>query len=111
MRISVYIASAVIALALLTAPAYAGNPCAANPCAANPCAQKQDYRAMHKQMKKEHLGMFKEVIVILRDLNHKPSAAQKQQLNEMIGKLDKMIEQCDTGMMMHKKKGKGMRGM
>jgi hypothetical protein len=106
MRISVFIASAVIALALMTAPAYAGNPCAANP-----CAEKQDYRAMHKQMKKEHMGMLKDVMVILRDLNHKPSAAQKQQLNEMIGKLDSMIEQCDKGMMMHKKKGKGMKGM
>lgn len=109
MRTSSFLLAFVLALALLVAPA----AYAANPCATNPCATKDDPWAMHHQMKKEHLGMLKDLMVIVRDLNHKPTEAEKTKIDGMIKRLDDMIEQCDKwkGKRMKKGTGKGMKGM
>lgn len=46
----------------------------------------------HKQMD-EINGMLRDVMVILRDLNHKPSAAERNQLNNMIHRMDEIMEE------------------
>ncbi len=99
MKISVFIAL-LLAMLLYTpamADSGAANPCAVNPCAANPCAAdmgKGHMRGQHKgrymKMMKEHSGMMREVLTILRDLNKRPTKAQKQRLGEMIDRLDEM---------------------
>ncbi len=91
--------AAVISVSLMASPALAGNPCAKNPCGMsmgdkNPCAM-EERKAKHHKMKKEHMGMMREVMVILRDLNHKPSAEQKKRLNAYIEKLDDSLAKCE----------------
>ncbi len=94
MKISGFIA--LLLVLLLYTPAMAGNPCAANPCAANPCAagmgkghmMGQQHKGRYMKMMKEHTGMMREVLTILKDLKHKPTKAQKKRLGEMIEQLD-----------------------
>ena len=89
--------AAVISVSLMGSPALAGNPCAKNPCGVsdkNPCAMKER-KGKHHKMKKEHMGMMREVMVILRDLNHKPTAEQKKRLDHYIEKLDDSLAKCE----------------
>lgn len=73
------------------------NPCAVNPCAMNPCGEKmcsekkKAYKKMHGKHQGDMMRMLKETMEIVRDLNHKPSAKDKERLNEMIERLDKSI--------------------
>ncbi len=105
MKISGFILAILMVLLLYT-PAMAGNPCAANPCAANPCAAGKgkghmmgEHKGRYMERMKEHMGMMREVLVILRDLKHKPTKAQKKRLGEMIEQLDekekKMMEKME----------------
>ncbi len=96
MKISGFILAILMVLLLYT-PAMAGNPCAANPCAANPCAagmgkghMRGEHKGRYMNMMKEHTGMMREVLTILKDLKHKPTKAQKKRLGEMIDRLDEM---------------------
>ena len=100
--------AAILSLTLVTSPAIAGNPCgydSKNPCAdaeKNPCAYKER-RAKHHAMKKEHMGMMREIMVILRDLNKRPTAEQKKRLDHYIEKLDDSLSKCE----LHEKKRTG----
>lgn len=46
----------------------------------------------HHEMTTEVMGMFKETLVILKDMNHTPTAAQKKRLEEMITRMDEVIK-------------------
>ncbi len=117
MKISGFIALLLVMLLYTPAMADSGaaNPCAA---AANPCAtdkgmgmghMKGQHKGRYMKMMKEHSGMMREVLTILKDLNHRPTAAQKKRLGEMIDQLDKrekkMMEKMD---MMKDKRKMGM---
>lgn len=54
--------------------------------------------AGHHMMTTEMMGMFKETLAIVRDMNHTPTAEQKKRLDEMIGRMDEMIKQHDEYM-------------
>lgn len=45
-----------------------------------------------QQMTQDVLGMMKETMAIIRNLNHKPSDAEKARLDEMMSKLDVIME-------------------
>ncbi len=54
-----------------------------------------DWRMMmheRQQMTQDVLGMMKETMAIIRNLNHKPSDAEKARLGEMMSKLDGFME-------------------
>lgn len=57
--------------------------------------------AEHQQVFKEVLGMVKDTMAIVRDLNHKPSEEQKKTLDAMIKKLDDISKKHED--MMKKK--------
>ena len=46
----------------------------------------------HQAMYQDAMGMLKETMMILKDLNHTPSADQKKKLDEMIMKMDGMMK-------------------
>ncbi len=52
------------------------------------------------QMMNDMMGMLKETMSILKGLNHKPSAGEKEKLGDMIASMDKMIAHHDE---MHEK--------
>ncbi len=56
----------------------------------------------HHAMMRDMMGMLKETMAIVRDLSGAPTPAQKKRLDEMIKRMDEIME-------MHKKmmKGKG----
>lgn len=69
--------------------------------------QWKDFRMMMTQrseMMRDMMAMQKETMMIIRNLNHKPSGEEKQRLDEMMGKLDDMIKQDRevSKKMMHK---------
>ena len=49
----------------------------------------------HHQTMKEVKGMLKDVMMILKDINHKPSAAEKENLWKMITRLDEIMKKDD----------------
>ena len=63
--------------------------------------QMHKMSADHQQVFKEVLGMVKDTMAIVRDLNHKPSEEQKKQLDAMIKKLDDISKKHED--MMKKK--------
>lgn len=50
------------------------------------------------QTMQDILGMLKETMAVVRDMSHKPTAAQKKQLDENIKKLDGIMKQQDEMM-------------
>ena len=116
MKITGFFVAVFLAFFMLQTPALAGNPCGANPCGTemkeghrkDDGCKKGHYKKGHykkgMQRMKEHTGMMKEVLTILRDLKHKPSKAQKKRLNEMINRL----EEKEQHMMEKMKEKKGM---
>ena len=58
----------------------------------------------HHKMMDNMMKMLKETMVILRDLSHRPTEAQKKKLEEMIEKMDKMIKMHNQMMMKMKQK-------
>lgn len=76
----------------------AGNAFAADTAGATGEATK-DHKTMWRGMMKEHQqtmmevkGMLKDVMVILKDLNHQPSAADRQKLTDNIARLDEIMK-------------------
>lgn len=63
--------------------------------------QMHKMSAEHQQVFKEVLGMVKDTMAIVRDLNHKPSEEQKKTLDAMIKKLDDISKKHED--MMKKK--------
>lgn len=59
-----------------------------------------------QQMMTDMMGMLKETMAILKGINHKPSAAEREKLDAMIGRMDKMIAQHEE---MHEKMHKKMK--
>lgn len=57
-----------------------------------------DKMAGHHEMTTEVMGMFKETLVILKDMNHTPTAAQKKRLEEMITRMDEVIKKHEEHM-------------
>ena len=56
------------------------------------------------KMVRSMMAMTRETMKIVRDMNHKPSAEDKDKLNTMINDIDKLIEHdVDTGKKMMKK--------
>ena len=51
---------------------------------------QEHYKQRH-QMNIDMMQMLSETMVILRDINHKPSAAEKARLSDMIKQLDEMM--------------------
>ena len=49
----------------------------------------------HHQTMKEVKGMLKEVMMILKNINHQPSAAEKENLGKMITRLDEIMKKDD----------------
>lgn len=77
---------------------FAGNTFAADAAGASGDSRK-DHSAMWREMMKEHheamteiKGMLKDVMVVLKDLNHQPSAADRQKLSSNIARLDDIIK-------------------
>ncbi|MFQ5585327.1 MAG: hypothetical protein ACE5GF_00645 [Thermodesulfobacteriota bacterium] len=120
------IIAAILALSLSAPPAMAGmqrgeaaNPCVANPCAmqnpcaVNPCAMKNPCMMKHhkwgKKMAKHHrmmtelMEMIRETMVILKNLDHRPTPAEKRRLGKMADRLDTMIKKHEK---MREKHGK-----
>ncbi len=102
-KINMFIMALVAASLLsLSIPAMAdskgaGNPCAKNPCAMNPCAEKMkkhDHYKEHHAMKLEMMEMLRETMTIIKDLNHKPTDAEKKKLGDMIERLTEMEKKC-----------------
>ncbi|RMH22655.1 MAG: hypothetical protein D6698_00845 [Gammaproteobacteria bacterium] len=54
---------------------------------------KKKWMKRHYKEMEEINGMLRDVMVILRDLNHKPSPAERKQLNNMINRLDEIMEE------------------
>jgi len=52
-------------------------------------------KQIHKENIRETMRMMKEVMVILRDLNHYPSPSQKKRLDDMIKKTEQMINETE----------------
>ncbi len=69
--------------------------------------KKHHENGMHAGYKMHHemTMMLKTTMEILRDLNHQPSAAEKEKLTEMIGKIDNMLEQHTKMKKKHKEMG------
>lgn len=59
-----------------------------------------------QEMMTDMMGMLKETMTILKNLNHKPSAAEKEKLADMIGRMDEIIASHDE---MHEKMHKKMK--
>ena len=59
-----------------------------------------------QQMMTDMMVMLKETMSILKGLNHKPSAGEKEKLGDMIASMDKMIAHHDE---MHEKMRKRMK--
>lgn len=53
------------------------------------------------QMMQDVMGMMKETMMILKDLNHTPTAEQKGKLDEMIKRMDGFMKKHEE-MMKHK---------
>jgi len=51
------------------------------------------HRAEHQKMMQDTLGMARDVMVILRDMKHQPSAEQQKKLDGMIKRMDEIIKQ------------------
>lgn len=66
-----------------------------------------DFRMMmteRNKMVRSMMAMTRETMKIVRDMDHRPSAADKQKLSDMIDDIDKLIEHdVDTGKKMMKK--------
>lgn len=52
----------------------------------------------HHDMLNGMMGMMKETMGILKDLNHTPTADQKKKLEEMMKKMDDMVKKHDEMM-------------
>lgn len=95
----------LLALAVLVSATLAASPAAAG--MKDGMKDGMDNRYYHMSGVME---MLKETMTILRDLNHRPTDAEKQKLTEMINQIDEMMmkkkemmKDKDKGMM--KKKG------
>jgi hypothetical protein len=100
MKITGLLVAVLFAFFIFSTPALAGNPCGVNPCGMEmkdghhkerDCKKehyKKGYYKKNMERMSEHMGMMKEVLTILRDLNHKPTKAQKKRLAEMIERLE-----------------------
>ncbi len=69
--------------------------------------KKHHESGMHAGHKIHHemTTMLKTTMEILRDLNHQPSAAEKEKLTAMISKIDNMLEQHTKMKKKHKEMG------
>jgi len=99
-----FVLSALLALTLMASTATAekkdgkmGNPCAMMGQDGMMGSMMQE----RHQMGQEMMEMLKETMSILKGLNHQPTAAEKQKLGEMIGRMDAIMEKHKT--MMEKK--------
>lgn len=92
MQKKLLIASGLIG-ALLSAPAFADRD-----------KDEYEYRGYDKSKYKEHMEKrhqmnmdmmeaIKETMIILRDLNHKPSGAEKDRLDDMIQRMERIIDE------------------
>lgn len=52
----------------------------------------------HHQMMQDMMGMMKETMAVLKDLNHSPTAEQKTRLDEMINKMDGFMKKHEEMM-------------
>ncbi|MDX1253091.1 MAG: hypothetical protein IDH49_12725 [Gammaproteobacteria bacterium] len=82
-----------LAGALFTGHAFAADA------AGMPGDATKDHKTMWRGMMKEHQqtmmevkGMLKDVMVILKDLNHQPSAADRQKLADHVARLDEIMK-------------------
>ena len=119
------IVAVIMAGALMAAPVMAGNkggeaanPCAVqNPCAANPCGMKNPCmmkrgKLMHhkwgKSMGEHHrmmtdlMEMMRDTMTIVKNLDHRPTPAEKKRLGAMADKLNRMMEKHDKMLKRHK---------
>jgi hypothetical protein len=89
------ISLAIAALAAVSAPALANEGMGGM---GGPGTGMPDHASMerHRAMSQEMLGMFKDVMVILKDLNHKPSPDQTQRLDAMIKRMDEIIKEHEA---------------
>jgi alpha-D-ribose 1-methylphosphonate 5-triphosphate diphosphatase PhnM len=71
---------------------------------------KKAFEERH-QMSQNMMSALKETMTILRDLNHKPTVAEKQRLSDMIEQMDVMMSRHDEmakkRMKEHQKRGDG----
>ena len=87
---------ALLALLLMLVPATANekgmmkNPCEMGGKMMNPCEMQG--KMGKREMKHEMMEIMKESLIIQRNMSHKPNAEQKQNLDEMIERLEKMLE-------------------
>ncbi len=63
-----------------------------------------------QQMMTDMMGMMKEMMGILRNLNHKPSAAERERLGEMMQHMDEMMARHEEMHEMMRKRMKEMHG-
>lgn len=59
-----------------------------------------------QQMMTDMMGMLRDTMAILKDLNHKPSSAEREKLAGMIQRMDEMMAQHEE---MHEKMRKKMK--
>ncbi|WKZ33790.1 MAG: hypothetical protein QY316_05175 [Thermodesulfobacteriota bacterium] len=105
MKILVFFIAVVLAGALSGTPALAGQGSGPGQDGKMPGSKMTDSTTKDRmQMHEDVLGMMKETMVILRDMNHKPTEAQQKRLDEMITKIDEMTARHRD--MMEKKKEK-----
>ncbi len=65
-----------------------------------------------QQMAIETMAMLRQTMSILQDLNHKPSAEDKELLGKMVGRLDTMMSDShEMGKKMEERMEKRMKGM
>lgn len=88
MKLSRSMITAVAAVLLLAAPAMAGS---GGHDTHGKMMKHQDTIMEHTSMMHDNMVMMKEVMGILRDLNHTPTPEQKKRLTVMMGNMDKMM--------------------
>lgn len=86
-RTSIILSSALIS-ALIAAPVFASK----NDDDDDRKARYKEYYMQRHQMNMDMMQMLSETMTILSNLNHMPSAKEKQRLNDMIKQLNEMME-------------------